>query len=173
MDCSTPGLSVSHHLPVCPSSCPLNQWCHPAILSSVIPFSFCLQSFPASGSFPRSQLFALGGQSIGTSTSVSVLPMSMQHVLIRSIMIAQLGLSNLLLYHLKAWWYWFEYLSQGLKTSTKYETLVTGTSEIIRGQKRKALRVVTRDKHQIPFHNLSRFSLVLFWNKCCVISLHR
>ena len=53
----------------CSNSCPLSQWCHPAISSSVISFS-CLQSFPASGSFPRSQLFASGGQSIGASASV-------------------------------------------------------------------------------------------------------
>ena len=49
-----------------PNSCPLSQWCHPIILSSVVPFSSCLQSFPASGSFQRSQLFASGGQSIGS-----------------------------------------------------------------------------------------------------------
>ena len=52
---------------VCPSSYPLNQWCHPTISSSVALFSFCLQSFPASGSFPMSRLFASGGQSIGAS----------------------------------------------------------------------------------------------------------
>ena len=60
---------------ICPSSCPLSRWCHPTILSSVIPFSFCLQSFPASGSFPMSWLFASGGQNIGTSALASVLPM--------------------------------------------------------------------------------------------------
>ena len=58
--------------------CPLNQWCHPAISPSVIPFSSCLQSLPASGSFPMSQLFAWGGQSIGVSASASVLPMNTQ-----------------------------------------------------------------------------------------------
>ena len=57
--------------------CPLSQWCHPAISSSVVPFSR-LQSFPASGSFQMSQLFASGGQSIGVSTSASVLPMNTQ-----------------------------------------------------------------------------------------------
>ena len=56
--------------------CPLSRWCHPTILSSVITFSSCLQSFPASGSFQRSQLFAWGGQSIGVSTLV--LPMNTQ-----------------------------------------------------------------------------------------------
>jgi len=63
---------------VCPSSCPLSQWCHPTISLSVALFSFCLQSFPASGSFPVSQLFASGGQSIGASASSSVLPMSIE-----------------------------------------------------------------------------------------------
>ena len=59
------------------SSCPSSRWCHPAILSSVIPF-FCPQSLPASGSFPMSQLFSWGGQSIGVSVSASVLPMNTQ-----------------------------------------------------------------------------------------------
>ena len=62
----------------CSNSCPLSQWCHPTISSSVIPFSSCLQSFPASGSFPMSQFFALAGQSIGASASASVLPMNIQ-----------------------------------------------------------------------------------------------
>ena len=57
---------------------PSSQWCHPAISSSVIPFSSCLQSLPASGSFPMSQLFTSGGQSIGVSASASVLPMNTQ-----------------------------------------------------------------------------------------------
>ena len=61
-----------------PNPCPLSQWCHPAISSSVVPFSSCLQSFPASGSFPMSQLFSSGGQSIGVSASTSVLPMNTQ-----------------------------------------------------------------------------------------------
>ena len=73
-----------HARPPCPSptvgvhpnSCPLSQWCHPPILSYVVSFSSCLQSFPASGSFQTSQLFASGGQSIGVSASTSVLPMN-------------------------------------------------------------------------------------------------
>ena len=60
------------------NSCPLSWWRHPTISSSVVPFSSCLQSFPASGSFPMSQLFAPGGQSIGASPSTSVLPMNIQ-----------------------------------------------------------------------------------------------
>ena len=55
----------------CSNSCPESWWCHPAILSSVIPFSSCLQSFPASGSFPMNQFFASGGQSTGASVSAS------------------------------------------------------------------------------------------------------
>ena len=62
---------------VCSNSCPLSWWCHPGISSSVAPFS-CHQSFPASGSFPMSQLFASGGQSIGASALTSVLPMNIQ-----------------------------------------------------------------------------------------------
>ena len=59
---------------ICPSSCLFNRWCHPTISSSVTPFSFCPQSFPASESFLMSHLFASGGQSIGASASASVLP---------------------------------------------------------------------------------------------------
>ena len=75
---------LQHARPSCPSPfpgvysnlCPLSQWCHLTISSSVIPFSSCLQSFPASGSFHISQLFASGGQSIRVSASTSVLPMN-------------------------------------------------------------------------------------------------
>ena len=63
---------------VYPNPCPLSQWYHPSISSSVVPFSSCPQSFPASGSFQMSQLFASGGQSIGVSASASVLPMNTQ-----------------------------------------------------------------------------------------------
>ena len=63
---------------VCSNSCPLNGWCHPTISPSVVPFSSCLQSFPASRSFPMSRLVAWGGQSIGASASALVLPMSIQ-----------------------------------------------------------------------------------------------
>ena len=62
----------------CWNSCPLSWWCHPSILSSIIPFSSCPKPLPASGSFPMSQLFAWGGQSIGISASASVLPMNIQ-----------------------------------------------------------------------------------------------
>ena len=77
---------LQHARPPCPSpspgvypkSCPLNRWCHPTISSSVVPFSSCLQSFPASGPFQMSQLFASGGKSFGVSASTSVLPMNIQ-----------------------------------------------------------------------------------------------
>ena len=63
---------------VFPNSCPLSRWCHLIISSSVIPLSSCLQSFPASGSFQMSQLFASGGQSIGVPASTSLLPLNTQ-----------------------------------------------------------------------------------------------
>ena len=77
---------LQHTRPPCPSpapraypdSCPLSRWCHPTISSSVFPFSSCPQSLPASGSFPMSQLFTWGGQSIGISASTSVLPVNTQ-----------------------------------------------------------------------------------------------
>ena len=77
---------LQHTWPPCPSttprvyssSCPLSRWCHLTISSSVIRFSSCLQSFLASGSFPMSQFFAWGGQSIGVSASASALPMNIQ-----------------------------------------------------------------------------------------------
>ena len=62
----------------CSNSRPFSQWCHPTISPSVVPFSSCLQSFPASGSFQMSQLFTSGGQSIEVSNSTSVLPMNIQ-----------------------------------------------------------------------------------------------
>ena len=79
MGCSMPGFPVHHQLlELTQNSCPSSWRCHPTISSSVIPFSSCLQSFPASGSFLMSQLFASGGQSIGASASAPVLPMTIQ-----------------------------------------------------------------------------------------------
>ena len=77
---------LQHARPPCPSPTPraysnsrsLSRWCHPTISSSVIPVSYCLQSFLASGSFPMSQFFTSSGQSIGASASTSVLPMNIQ-----------------------------------------------------------------------------------------------
>ena len=84
-DCLRPHES-QHARPPCPSptpgvypnSCPLSRWCHPTISSPVVPFSSCPQSFQASGSFPMSQLFTSGSQSIGVSASTSALPMNTQ-----------------------------------------------------------------------------------------------
>ena len=70
MDCSTPGSSVLHYPRVCSSSRPLNWCCYLTMSSSAAPYSFCLQSFPASSSFPISQFFTLGDQSIRASASV-------------------------------------------------------------------------------------------------------
>ena len=79
MDCSTAKLPCLSPTPRAYSnSCPSSQWCHSTISCSVIPFSSCLQSFPASGSFPVSQSFASGGQSIGVSASASILPVNIQ-----------------------------------------------------------------------------------------------
>ena len=79
MDCSTPGLPVHYQLlEFTQTHIHLGWWCHPTISSSVVPFSSHLHSFPALGSFPVSQLFTSGGQSIGTSASASVLPMNIQ-----------------------------------------------------------------------------------------------
>ena len=77
---------LQHARPPCPSptprvhsnSCPLSRWCHPTVSSSVVPFSSCPQSFPASGYFLKSQFFTSGGQGIGVSASTSVLPMNTQ-----------------------------------------------------------------------------------------------
>ena len=71
--CPSPTLGVY------PNSCPLSRWCQPTISSSIIPFSSCLQSFPAPGSFQVNHLFASGGQSIRVSASTSVLPMNTQN----------------------------------------------------------------------------------------------
>ena len=85
------------------NSCPLSQWYHPTILSSVVPFSSCLQAFPASGSFPVSQFFTSGGQSLGVSASASFLPMNTQDWLSLGlpglISLQSKGLSSLLQHH--------------------------------------------------------------------------
>ena len=78
MNRSTPGLPVHHHLPEFTQTHPSSRWCYPAISSSVVPFSSCPQSLPESESFPMSQLFTWGGQSIGVSAFTSVLPMNNQ-----------------------------------------------------------------------------------------------
>ena len=79
MNRSTPGPPVHHQLlEFTQTQCPSSWWCHPAISSSVVPFSSCPQSLPASESFPMSELFAWDGQSTGVSASASILPMDIQ-----------------------------------------------------------------------------------------------
>ena len=102
---------LQHNRVPCPSatprvystSCPSNRWCHPTISSSVVPFSSCLQSFPASRSFPVTQFFTSGGQSIVVSASTSVLPMNTQDCSPQEwtgwIPLQSKGLSSLLQHH--------------------------------------------------------------------------
>ena len=91
-----------HARPPCPSptprvhsdSCPSSQWCHPAVSSSVVPFSSCLQSFPALESFPVRQLFAWGGQSIGVSASASVVGYFPSFVLLSTAMVLEKAMAT-------------------------------------------------------------------------------
>ena len=101
----------------CSNSCPSSWWCHPTISSSVVTFFTCLQSFPASGSFPMSWLFTSGGQNIGVSASASVLPMNVQDWF-------PLGLTSWISLELQndcGWWWQHEmkrHLLLGRKTMT-------------------------------------------------------
>jgi len=98
MDCSMPGFPFHYQLPGASSnSCPLSQWCNPTISPSVVPFSSCLPSFPASECFPMSQFFASGGQNIGVSASASVLPVNNQDW-------SPLGLTGLISLQSKGLW---------------------------------------------------------------------
>ena len=109
---------LQHARPPCPSPtlrvysnpCPSSPWCHPAISSSVAPFSSCPQSLPACGSFPMSQLFAWGGQSTGVSASASVLPMNTQDwsppILSSEQILPSLG--RVFLSHILISYYWFK-----------------------------------------------------------------
>ena len=104
MDCSTGQASLSIAKSRSYSnSWPLSRWCHPTVSSSVVPFSSRLPSFPASGSFPMSEFFTSGGQSIGASASASVLPMNIQHWFPLGstglISLLSKGLSSLLQHH--------------------------------------------------------------------------
>ena len=97
---STPGFPVPSPSPgVCSNSCPLNWWCQPTLSSSVGPFSSCLLSFPASGSFPINHLFASDGQNIGASASASVFPINIQGwfpVGLTGLILLSKGLSSLI-----------------------------------------------------------------------------
>ena len=98
------GFPVLHYLlEFAQTPCPLSRWCHPTISPSVIPFSSCLQSFPASGSFPMSQLFPSGGHRNGASASASVLPVNTQLISFRmdwfDLLAIQRTLKSLLQHH--------------------------------------------------------------------------
>ena len=123
---------------ICSNSCPLSQCCHPTISSSVSHFSSCLQSFPASGSFPMSQFFTSGGQNIGASASASVLPMNIHGWfplgLTGLISLLSKGLSRIFLKHhsSKASVLWFSafftvQLSHPYMTTGKTIALTIGT----------------------------------------------
>ena len=84
------------------NSCPSSRWCHPTISSSVIPFSYCLQSFPASGAFPGSQFFTSGGQTIAASASASILPINIQDWIplrLTGLILQSKGLKSFLQHH--------------------------------------------------------------------------
>ena len=103
----------------CSNACPLSRWCHPTISSSVVPFSSHLQSFPASGSFPVSQFFPSGGQSIGASASASVLPVNIQDWFL-------LGLTGLGWKQMGSWLptlsYWIPQCTLGIHNREKQNT---------------------------------------------------
>ena len=100
MNYSTSGIPVPSPSPgVCSNSCPLNQWCHPTLSSTVAPFPSCLLSFPASVSFPINHFFASDGQRIGASASASVLPINIQGwfpVGLTGLILLSKGLSSLI-----------------------------------------------------------------------------
>ena len=135
-------------LRVCSSSCPLSQWCHPTISSSVDPFSSRPQSLPASGSFPVSQIFALGGQSIGASASAPILSMKIQGWL-------PLGLSALL-----------SLLSRGLSTVFSSITVQKHNSLLLSLLYSTTLTSINDywEKHSFGYRDLCRQSEPLLCN---------
>ena len=132
---------------VCPSSGPLNQWCHPTISSSVIPFSSCLQSFPASESFPMSQLFVSGGQSIGALASVSVLPMNIQDWFILGLT----GLISLL----------FKRLSTIFSSTTIWKHQFFGTQPSLWFNSHICTWLLEKPKHRLYGHLLAKWCLCI------------
>ena len=130
---------------VCSNSCPLSWWCLPTISSSVIPFSSCLQSFPASGSFLLSQLFASGGQSIGASASALVLPMNIQ------------GWFPL------GWTVLISLLSKGLSSVFCISWMGGGLDSVVQGHSMLGMRFSASWSHRIIFWPLV----------CCILRVKR
>ena len=115
-----PGFPILLSSGVCSNSCPLSQWCSLTISSSVVPFSSCPQSFPASRSFPMSQFFASGGQSTGASASASVLPNYIQSLF------------------LLGWTGWISLLSKGLARVFS-STIISSALRLLHGSTLKSL----------------------------------
>ena len=153
---------------VCPSSCPLHWWCHPAISSSDSLLSFCPHSFPASGSFPMSQLFASDDQNTGVSASGSVLPTSIQGwFLLRLIdLLAVQGTFRSLLqnHSSKAWILWHSAFF-----TAQLSQLYMTTGKAIA----KTIRTLVSRVISLLFNTLSRFAIlscqeaVVFWFHGC------
>ena len=139
------GFLVLHYLRVCSNSCPLNQWCHPTISSSVAPFtSSCLQSLPASEYFPRNQFFTSGGQSIGVSALASVLSMNIQDW-------SPLG-----------WTGWISFQSKGLSgvfSSTSVQSVSSLALTLLHGPALTSIHD-HRKNHSLDYMDLSRQSNV-------------
>ena len=145
---------LQHTRPPCPSPtprvhpnpCPLSRWCHPTISSSVVPFSSCPQSFPASRSFSMSQLFQSGGQSIGVSASTWVLPMNTQD------------------WSPLAWTGWISLQSKGFSRDFSNTTFKSISSLVLSFLYRPTLTSIHdhRKNHSLDEMDLSRQSLC-FW----------
>ena len=157
--------SPSHR--VCSNSCSLSQWCHPATLSCVIPFSYCLQSFPASGSFPMSQLFASGGQSIG-SFNFSINPSSEYSGLISfridwfDLLAAQRTIKSLLQHHIsKASIVWY---SVFFMVQLSHPYMISGKNIAL------TIRNFVSKVMSLLFNMLSKFVIIfLLRSKCLLI----
>ena len=142
------------------NSCPLSRWCHPTISSSIVPFSSCRQSFPASGSFPMSQFFTSGGQNIGISALASVLPMNSGLISFKidwfDLLAVQRTLKSLLQHHnskasiLQCSAYFIVQLSHPYMTIGKTITLTR--------------RIFVSKVMPVLFNMLSRFVIAFNWN---------
>ena len=152
----------------CWNSCPLIRWCHPAISSPVVLFSSCLQSFPASGSFPVSQFFASGGRSIGVSASVSVLPVNIQGWFPLRLMIMFYNILSLFAH--SAWFKQFSppsFLGSRWTLSLSFILHLWGTCGCreLTGLISGAWQGVSRLTDDGQGHVLQRAELIL-WDKC-------